>query len=345
MERYIYKWSNKINGKVYIGQTINKKRRYNEFKNKNGYYTSNSPDNLSKIDRARIKYGIDNFEYEVLEEFELEDKEKLLDKLNELEEYYVDFYNSVNNGYNTIKGGSSYIHKNRPNKGGRVKLDYKIQNDVVYLPNNFKGSPKLALLYLAIQLYSVDNISSISLDIIYNNTKLSTHTIRKYIEELESLGYLKVNRSNYPIKYIFNYDISNSEPFSYSFLDKKDLSFTEKSYLISTQQYMYKDENEGRVSITNKELSSLIKMSESQISKCNHSLEENGYLEGASEIIKRFKLRELDQLFIWKFKEQDEKIQKNTDDITLLKRELEQMKLENEKMKKLLDIKNTYILT
>lgn len=108
---------------------------------------------------------------------------------------------------------------------------------------------------------------------------------------------------------------------------------------------MYKDENERRVSITNKELSSLIKMSESQISKCNHSLEEKGYLEGAFEIIKRFKLRELDQLFIWKFKEQDEKIQKNTDDITILKRELEQMKLENEKMKKLLDIKNTYILT
>lgn len=228
MEGYIYKWYNKINGKVYIGQTTNKKRRYNAFKNKNGYYTSNSPDNLSKIDRARIKYGIDNFEYEILEELELEDKEILLDKLNKLEEYYIVYYDSVKNGYNTTKGGRSYVHTNRSDK------TYKIQNDVVYLPNNFKGSPKLALLYLAIQLYSVDNISSISLDVIYNNTKLSTHTIRKYIEELESLGYLKVDRSNYPIKYIFNYNISDSEPFSYSFLDKKDLSFTEKSYLIST---------------------------------------------------------------------------------------------------------------
>lgn len=304
MKGYIYKWSNKINNKVYIGQTTNKKRRYNEFKNKNGYYTSNSPNNLSKIDRARIKYGIDNFEYEVLEEFELEDKEKLLDKLNELEEYYITYYDSVKNGYNTTRGGRSYVHINRPDK------TYKIQNDIVYLPNNFKGAPKLALLYLAIQLYSVDNVSSISLDVIYNNTKLSTHTIRKYIEELESLGYLKVDRSNYPIKYIFNYNISDSEPFSYSFLDKKDLSFTEKSYLISTQQYMFKDEDEGKVSITNKELSSLIKMSESQISKCNHSLEEKGYLEGSSELVKRFKLRELDQLFIWKFREQDEKIQK-----------------------------------
>lgn len=207
-------------------------------------------------------------------------------------------------------------------------------------------TPKDKLIYVAIRRYMNKSTMEAfpSYESITKDTGAAAKTIKKCVDNLVREGYLQLRREGRKIVYKFN-NKKQFEPFSYSFLDKKDLSFTEKSYLISTQQYMYKDENEGRVSITNKELSSLIKMSESQISKCNHSLEEKGYLEGASEIIKRFKLRELDQLFIWKFKEQDEKIQKNTDDITLLKRELEQMKLENEKMKKLLDIKNTYILT
>lgn len=73
---------------------------------------------------------------------------------------------------------------------------------------------------------------------------------------------------------------------------------------------MFKEENEGKIEYTNKELSSLIKMSVATISKCNRSLERKGFLQGASELTKRFQLRELDQLFIWKFKEQDEKIEK-----------------------------------
>lgn len=165
----------------------------------------------------------------------------------------------------------------------------------------------------------------------------------KNVDNLIREGYLQTRKEGRKIIYKFN-NRKQFEPFSYDFLDKKDLTFTEKSYLISTQQYMFKDEDEGKVSITNKELSSLIKMSESQISKCNHSLEEKGYLEGSTELVKRFKLRELDQLFIWKFREQDEKIQKNTDDIYLIKRELEQIKQENEEMKKLLKIKNSYIM-
>ena len=78
---------------------------------------------------------------------------------------------------------------------------------------------------------------------------------------------------------------------------------------------MFKDEEEGKINYNNRELSKLINMPESTISKCNRSLERKGYLEGASEIVKKFQLRELDQLFIWKFKEQDEKIQKNSEDI------------------------------
>ena len=83
-------------------------------------------------------------------------------------------------------------------------------------------------------------------------------------------------------------------------------------------------------------------MPETTISKCNHSLERKGFLQGASELTKRFQLRELDQLFIWKFKEQDEKIQKNSDDIELLKKEIAQLKEENLALKE--NRKPNYIL-
>ena len=73
---------------------------------------------------------------------------------------------------------------------------------------------------------------------------------------------------------------------------------------------MIKDNDEGKVSYTNKELSELIQMPQSTISRVNHSLQDKGYLNGASEITKKFQLRKLDQLFIWKFKQQDERITK-----------------------------------
>ena len=109
---------------------------------------------------------------------------------------------------------------------------------------------------------------------------------------------------------------------------KDFLTFTEKSYIVATQQFMFKNETTetGDISYTNKELSELIKMPESTISKNNRSLEVKGLLEGASLPTKQFKLRELDQLFVWKFKEQDEKIQQNTDKIVALEKDNAELK-------------------
>lgn len=114
----------------------------------------------------------------------------------------------------------------------------------------------------------------------------------------------------------------------YTFLARAYLKFKKKSYIVATQQFMFKNENTetGDISYTNKELSELIKMPESTISKNNRSLEVKGLLEGASLPTKQFKLRELDQLFVWKFKEQDEKIQQNTDKIVALEKDNAELK-------------------
>ena len=205
--------------------------------------------------------------------------------------------------------------------------------------------PKDKLIYIAIRRYMDKTTLEAfpSYATITKDTSAAAKTIKKSVDNLVREGYLETRKEGRKIIYKFN-NKKQFEPFSYDFLDKPDLSFTEKSYIIASQQYMFKDEEEGKINYNNRELSKLINMPESTISKCNRSLERKGYLEGSSEIVKKFQLRELDQLFIWKFKEQDEKIQKNSEDIDYLKRELKRIKLENEEMKNLLNTKNKYII-
>ena len=95
----IYKFTNKINGKHYIGQSKNimqrKQKHYNTSQN------TDSKDYFCSFHCAIRKYGFDNFSFEVLEECSV-------NELNEKECYYIQKYNSiVPNGYNMTLGGSS----------------------------------------------------------------------------------------------------------------------------------------------------------------------------------------------------------------------------------------------
>ena len=100
MKGFIYKISNKINNKVYIGQTIQdpKERWYRHCQRK---CLSENERNMA-IKRAIFKYGKDNFTFEVIEKIENYSKE-LLDNR---EIYWIAHYNSYENGYNCTKGGS-----------------------------------------------------------------------------------------------------------------------------------------------------------------------------------------------------------------------------------------------
>ena len=99
---------------------------------------------------------------------------------------------------------------------------------------------------------------------------------------------------------------------------------------------MYKnhESEEGKVSYTNKELSELIHMPEATISKCNRTLQKKGYLEGSNELTKRFQLRKLDQLFIWKFKQQDERITKVEETLNKVLDENKQLRTKIEQLEK-----------
>lgn len=94
---YIYKFVNKINGKIYIGQTKRPKIRYKE----HIYFKDKS----SLLDRAINKYGVENFIYEILEKIENEDLSIVKQQMDELETNYIKEYNSLYpTGYNLISG-------------------------------------------------------------------------------------------------------------------------------------------------------------------------------------------------------------------------------------------------
>ena len=92
---FIYKITNTINQKCYIGQTIKTlEKRFSQHKNN---YTKPYFSQLV-LYKAFKKYGIENFVFEEVEEVE----NNLLD---EREKYWIKFYNSYQNGYNsTIRG-------------------------------------------------------------------------------------------------------------------------------------------------------------------------------------------------------------------------------------------------
>jgi group I intron endonuclease len=89
----IYLIKNKINNKIYIGQTIRTfEKRWKEHCSGN--------ENYSAISKAIKKYGIQNFETEIL--FECDNNE-----LDEYEKISIEEYNSLcPNGYNIQTGGS-----------------------------------------------------------------------------------------------------------------------------------------------------------------------------------------------------------------------------------------------
>ena len=87
---YIYKITNVITNKIYIGQTIRPYIiRWKE------YFQESKKSAISSDLKI---YGKENFKFEVLEEIENS-------FLNEREKYWISYYNSYYDGYNQTKGG------------------------------------------------------------------------------------------------------------------------------------------------------------------------------------------------------------------------------------------------
>lgn len=147
MYGYIYKITNSINGKIYIGKTkstIEKRfcRHIQEakFENKNNY-------NQSYFHQALLKYGIENFNIEII------DIATTKEELNTKEIYWIKEYNATNReiGYNLTIGGDGgdttkeYIWINDGVKNKYIKYDESIPygwKKGRLISNQFKYSSK-----------------------------------------------------------------------------------------------------------------------------------------------------------------------------------------------------------
>lgn len=92
----IYKIENLINGKIYIGQSVDIQYRFSNHKSESFNPKSNAYD--TAIHRAIRKYGVNNFSFEIVEECKQE-------QLSEREIYWIDYFHSFGNGYNLTTGG------------------------------------------------------------------------------------------------------------------------------------------------------------------------------------------------------------------------------------------------
>ena len=106
----IYKFTNKLNGKIYIGSSKNLAKRFSQYFNIS--YISTVKNKLT-ISRALIKYGYFNFSIEILEYC---DPSMLLNR----EQHYID---ELKPTYNIAKiaGSTLGVHKSEEAKNNKSK--------------------------------------------------------------------------------------------------------------------------------------------------------------------------------------------------------------------------------
>lgn len=163
MKGIIYKITNKVNNKSYIGQTrytIEFRWRQHQHKKDNTYFHN-----------AIHKYGIENFSIEVLEECDIKD-------LNSREIYYIAKYDTFKNGYNLTIGGDG-------NK--RLLLDDKYEEIKELYLSGF-SSNKIATLYNVDKATIVKILKQLDVKIRNNKLNINHQEFLELVQDYE-LGY------------------------------------------------------------------------------------------------------------------------------------------------------------
>ena len=163
MKGIIYKITNKVNGKSYIGQTrytIEFRWKQHQHKKDNTYFHN-----------AIKKYGIENFSIEILEECNIED-------LNSREIYYIAKYDTFNNGYNLTIGGD----------GNRRLLLDDSYNEIKELYLSGFSSNKIATLYKVDKASIVKILKALGVKIRSNKLGINHQEFLELIQDYQS-GY------------------------------------------------------------------------------------------------------------------------------------------------------------
>lgn len=128
MKADIYLIKNKLNNKLYVGQSI--KGYLNRWRIH--CFNARHPNKYTQyIDRALHKYGIDNFELILLDTVDINEKDFM-------EQYYIKKYNSLYpNGYNKTIGGDY-----NPMNDKRVRYKHKLKMNQLEIREKISKSVK-----------------------------------------------------------------------------------------------------------------------------------------------------------------------------------------------------------
>lgn len=130
MLKAIYKITNNINGKVYIGQSVHPDRRWIEHKSKSKNKADNYPIHL-----AINKYGSENFTFEILEWTE---------NYNQREKELIESYDSIApKGYNVASGGQNNIMYGEDHPRNTIS-NYQLTSIINELEQNLLNDREIA---------------------------------------------------------------------------------------------------------------------------------------------------------------------------------------------------------
>lgn len=164
---YIYVIKNKVNDKIYIGQT--RKMLVDRFRIHRG--AARDISNRSKLYTAMRELGIDNFYIEELCKCEYSE-------LNNKEKYYINLYDTVENGYNSLKGGSY--------NSQYCEITDRLEDLVIRLYTEFNGS------MLSIQEYL--GISNYMIRLILHTNGIDTDKSFEHMKEIDNRRVYGVHR-------------------------------------------------------------------------------------------------------------------------------------------------------
>lgn len=133
MIKAIYKITNLIDGKIYVGQSVHPEKRWTEHKQRARNHYDNYPIHL-----AISKYGEDNFNFEIIEWTPL---------YEEREKFFIRELNTLApNGYNLIEGGHSPILFGEDNSRNTISQE-AVLNIIKALKENSLTDREIAIKY------------------------------------------------------------------------------------------------------------------------------------------------------------------------------------------------------
>ena len=213
----IYKATNKINGKCYIGQTVRSlEKRKKEHKRAIKHRLT------WKFYKDINKYKWNNFKWIVLERYSSKKE------LDEGEKYWIKYYNSTSKGYNKLPGGKGVKGENNPRYG-----DHRTWEEL----HGKEKANELKKLSSSIMKDSPNNIRNWVIENNYNPMN--------YKEHRETLSKVRTGTNNPAAIYNYKFILPDGKVYETGCLRKfcRDMNFNRKVLIKIIDVKNYKSRN------------------------------------------------------------------------------------------------------